>query len=210
LSNNTFYIDVFKIIHNKAKQFVSLAPMCVPEVLTVGMGFSIRGINFGTKKGYVKCFTEVYDKDTGYVRIEDRKLKILEWNENEIRCKLSDSLRSIRPYLYNFEVSSEECPFMVIPSGVKIEGPQIHSVEPTKEPTGNVIVIQGKYFSNAKGKLVIGDKMGRIIDWKMDSVTGDSEVRIFLPKGIVRKKTYDVKLENSIGENVKKRCLRVN
>ena len=65
-----------------------------------------------------------------------------------------------------------------------MKAPEIDSVDPTSGSTGDQITIHGLFFGTKKGKVTLGGKTCKVLNWEMNPTTGASEIRFVVPKGL--------------------------
>ena len=159
---------------------------------TIGTRFTITGEDFGINKPKV------------YVMAGDRKVntRVETWSDTSITC------------LWTKKLSSGSYPLFVQPKGRGIAPiaagnftlmqPSIDEVTPNDGVTGEVITVNGWYFTNKKPKISFQDpytykkKNCKVLSLSMDDQTGSSSLQFIFPK--VGAGRYNLILTNAIGQ----------
>ena len=159
---------------------------------TIGTRFTITGEDFGI------------DKPKVYVMAGDRKVmaRVEMWSDTSITC------------LWTQKLSSGSYPLFVQPKGRGIAPiaagnftlmqPSIDEVTPSDGVTGEVITVNGWYFTNKKPKISFQDpytykkKKCKVLSVLMDDQTGNSSLQFIFPK--VGAGSYNLILTNTIGQ----------
>lgn len=157
--------------------------------VTFGTKFTIRGTNFGKRKG------KVFIGDVP-IRIEKKG-----WSENTISCKVN-RIPKTSPGIFGLTIKPKGTASFTIDGAVEVKNPQIDSISVDHGFPGAKIRINGKYFGSKKrrpyleyqGKI----KQCRIDSWVFDSNRGDSEIVFIIPKRLDVGK-YQLNLKNKIG-----------
>lgn len=140
-----------------------------PAEGTIGTETTILGSEFGTEKGKAL--------------VGKAALKILEWTDDSIRCLLT---KALPPDIYEVTIQPQakgSSP-IIIEHGFTVKAPKIDSVDPTTGSTGDEITIHGFFFGTKKGKVTLGGESCKVLSWTMDPTTGESEIRVVVPKGL--------------------------
>jgi hypothetical protein len=159
---------------------------------TIGTRFTINGSGFG------------YAKSKVYVLNRNKKVqaKIETWTDSSITC------------LWTSKISSGSYSAFVQPKGrgvypigvgnFTIMQPSINQITPNDGVAGNVITVNGWYFTNKKPKVYLQDpntykkKSCKIVSSFMDPITGSSSLQFVIPKWGLAK--YNLILINAIGQ----------
>ncbi len=154
-----------------------------PSEGTIGIELTITGSGYGANKGKVL--------------VGNVAAKVLEWIDSSIRCQLSKS-----PPLgtYDVTIQPKGVSPIIVPDGFTIVAPEIDSIEPSGGSAGDEITINGFFFGTKKGKITLDGKNCKAVSWMMASVTGDSEIRFMVPKGLAPG-TYELKVTNGVGSD---------
>ena len=147
---------------------------------TVGTEIIVSQSGIGTKKGKVLM---------GSV-----PLKIVKWTTGAIRGQLT---RALSPGTYVVTVQSKGVDPIVIDNGFTVKAPEIDSVEPTHGSTGDETTVNGLFFGTKKGKVRLGGKNCKVLNWTMGSATGEGEIRFVVPKGL-SPGTHELKITNGV------------
>jgi len=136
---------------------------------TIGTEITITGSGFGANKGKVV--------------VGGASLKILDWTEDSIQCALS---KALQPDTYNVIIrpQAKGATPITLPNGFAVKAPKIDSVDLTSGPVGDEIIIEGKFFGTKKPKVSLGKKSCKILNWEMNSTTGESQIQFAVPKGL--------------------------
>ena len=73
---------------------------------------------------------------------------------------------------------------IILKDGFTVKRPEIDSIEPTSGSTSDVITIHGFFYGTKKGKVTLGGKNCKILNWTMDPTTGGSAIQFVVPKGL--------------------------
>jgi hypothetical protein len=160
-----------------------LPPEVNPPEGTLGTQFNITGFGFGTKKSKVL--------------VNNTAVKVLDWTDNMIRCSIT---KAFSPGTYDVIIQPSKAFAITLEDAFSIRPPEIESVEPVSGSVGDEITVKGLYFGNKKGKVSLGGKNCKVLSWTMDSLTGESTIRLLVAKGVplgVR----ELKIINSMGND---------
>jgi hypothetical protein len=157
---------------------------------TLGTQITIAGTGFGNKKGKV-------------LTIGDTATKIIAWTGSSISCEVKKPLPPGPPY--DVVVQTKE-PKGATPITIDVPfammSPEIVSIDPVGS-LGDVIVLSGNYFGYKKGKVYLEDpstekkKTCKVISWFMDPTTGESTIRLVVPK--LNRGDYTLTVTNKVG-----------
>jgi len=136
-----------------------------PREGTLGTNITLRGDDFGTKKG--KVF------------LEGTSLKILKWEDETIQCSLT---KAIPAKTYDVIVQRSDRSSVTERGGFTVKPPHIESIVQNHGPEGIEITVQGKFFGGSKGKAYVESKSCRILSRSMDPVTGEETFVFLFPK----------------------------
>jgi hypothetical protein len=150
---------------------------------TIGTEFTITGSDFGTKKGKVL--------------IQDVAATVLQWMDGLIECRLT---KPIVPGLYDVTIQPKGRSPILFDNGFTVKAPEIDSVAPTSGSAGDEVTIHGFFFGTKKGKVTLGGKNCKVLNWTTDPVTGEGEIGFVVPKGLALG-TYDITVTNSVGSD---------
>jgi hypothetical protein len=154
-----------------------------PEEGTLGTEIIIAGSGFGKKKGKVFIATT--------------SLKILDWSDGLIRCLLS---KALPPDTYDVTIRPQikgSSP-ITIPNGFTAKTPEIDSADPTHGSAGDNVTIHGSFFGTKKGKVALGGKSCKVLNWTMVATTGESEIQLVIPKRLTPG-ANELKVANGVG-----------
>ncbi len=154
-----------------------------PNTGTLGTEITITGSQFGTKKNKVL--------------LGQTPLKIVEWTNGTIRCTVP---KALQPGLYDVIVQPWKAGQIVLDNAFTVVAPEIDTVNPARGSTNDQITINGFFFGTKKGKVTIGGKNSRVILWTMDPVTGESEIKSVVPRGL-NLGTQELKVTNGVGSD---------
>jgi hypothetical protein len=79
-----------------------------------------------------------------------------------------------------------------------VKAPEIESVEPTSGSIGDEITINGLFFGKKKGKVTLGEKSCKVLNWTMDPTSGESEIDFVVPKRLTPG-VNELKIINGMG-----------
>lgn len=162
---------------------------------TIGSFLQIGGIGFGEKKGKVWIGTA--------------RLKVERWSSEWIEGTLT---KALGPGPYDVVVTPKEpkgASSITEPGGFRVMLPEIEGLEPSSGGVSGEVTVRGRYFGTKKGKVVLGSSKGaKVKGWWMDEVTGESEARFEVPKGLAPG-FYDVTITNKVGSGTKENGFRV-
>jgi hypothetical protein len=154
-----------------------------PSEGTIGTEITISGSGYGTKKGKVFIATT--------------SLKILDWSDGLIRCLLS---KALPPDTYDVTIRPQikgSSP-ITIPNGFTAKTPEIDSADPTHGSAGDNVTIHGSFFGTKKGKVALGGKSCKVLNWTMVATTGESEIQLVIPKRLTPG-ANELKVANGVG-----------
>jgi len=163
-----------------------VSPGVYPAEGTIGTEMTITGSGYGTRKGKVL--------------VGNVALKILEWTESLISCRLT---KALSPGAYDVTVQPKEpkgTPPIVYENGFAVKAPDIDSVDPTGGSAGDNITIYGSFFGTKKGKVTLGGKSCKVLNWTMDPTTGESEIQFVVPKRLTPG-VNELKIINAVGSD---------
>ena len=144
-----------------------------PTEGTMGTEFIIVGSGFGPEKGEVL--------------MGDTSLKILEWNDRLIRCRI---MKGRAPGVYDIAIVPEGSPSIIYNSeAFEVKPPEIYSIDQGYGTAWDQITIRGKFFGKSQGKTYLEyEEVGKPVrksckvnSWTMDSTTGDSKIVFVVP-----------------------------
>jgi len=165
-----------------------------PSQGTIGTQFTISGQVFGEKKGKVL--------------IGSGKCQVLDWTDTSVRCLIKKVPSTMPPGIYNVTVQPKGKGMRpaVIEKAFTIMAPQIDTITPSSGVANDEIKIEGKFFGTKKAKVYMEDgikkKKCKVSFQKMDSKTGESELRMRVPKGL-HPRQCDVTVTNKVGEDTR-------
>jgi parallel beta-helix repeat protein len=159
---------------------------------TIGTRFIISDSGFGNSKA------KVYLLNGG----KQVQAKVESWSDSSISCQWT---KKISPGTYPLFVLPKGKGVSPISSGnFTIMQPSITEVTPNDGAAGDVITINGWYFTNKKPKVYLEDpntykrKSCKVKSFSMDSETGNSTLQFTIPKwGLT---SYNLILINTIGQ----------
>jgi len=141
----------------------------IPSEGTIGTEITITGSGYDIKKGKILIGTA--------------SLKILEWTDDWIRWLLS---KALPPDIYDVTIrpKTKGSSPIIIANGFTVKAPAIETVEPISGSIGDEITIHGLFFGTKKGKVTLGGKSCKVLNWTMVPTTGVSEIHFVVPKGL--------------------------
>ena len=152
-----------------------------PKEGTIGTKIVISGSGYGKKKGKVL--------------IGEVPLKIRKWRDYSIRGVL---LKVLLPDSYDVTIQPKEADPIVIEKGFSVKLPEIDSVDPAVGSAGDKVTIRGLFFGTREGAVTLGGKKRRILTWTMDPKTGESKVRVVVPRGLTPG-PHELTITNEVG-----------
>jgi len=170
----------------EAQAYVSVYELFLranPAQGTIGTEMTVFGSGFGTGKG--KAF------------VGEAPLKVLEWKDDSIRSLLT---KAIPPDIYNVTIQprAKGSTPITIDHGFTVKRPEIGSLDPPGGSAGDQITIHGFFFGTKKGKVTLGGKNCKVLSWTMDKTTGESSIRMVVPKGL-SPGANELKVTNGVG-----------
>ena len=158
---------------------------------TRGTQLTIPGSGFGAKKGKVL--------------IGNLATKIVTWTDTSITC----IVKKVLPPVGTHDVTIQLKPYkktspIVLPGAFTLRNPELDSLVKTHSNPEEEITITGSFFSTKKGKVYLEDlssgqmKNCKVTYWFMNPVTGASELRFLVPKGLIPG-VYPLKIMNEVG-----------
>ena len=179
-SRSDFWIkttDGAKIMSN------ALLWVALREEGTIGTEITITGSGFGARKGKALVGTAA--------------LKILDWTDSSIRCQLT---KALSPGIYDVTIRPKGASPIIMLIGFVVKAPEIDSVDPTGGSAGDTITIYGSFFVTKKGKVTLGGKNCKVLNWTMDPTTGESEIEFVVPKRLTPG-VNELKIINGVGSD---------
>ena len=76
--------------------------------------------------------------------------------------------------------------------------PQIDSISSSSGSDGDNIAIDGFFFGTKKGKVTLGGKSCKVLNWTMAATTGESKIQFVVPKGLTPG-ANELKVTNAVG-----------
>ena len=160
-----------------------IGPAVLPGEGTIGAEVTIVGSGFGAKKGKALLGTAA--------------LKILEWTDESVQCQLTKALPA-GPYDVTIQPQAKGSSPIIFANGFMVNAPEIDSVNPTSGSVNDQITINGFFYGTTRGKVTLGGKTCRVVSWKMDSATGESEILFVVPRGL-SSGAQELKVTNGVG-----------
>ena len=161
---------------------------------TIGTLITITGSGFGQKKGKVL--------------INGVKTKIAKdgWGGSLIRCTVTKALPSGIPYVMAIMVQPYKTTLpMTLTDTFTIKIPELDPLATDHGLPGTELTIKGRFFGTKKGKVYLEDpvsgkrKTCKVTYWYMNPTSGISELKFIVPKGLVSRAYYPLKVTNKIG-----------
>ncbi|MFZ3137338.1 MAG: DUF1566 domain-containing protein [Thermodesulfovibrionales bacterium] len=159
---------------------------------TIGTGFTINGSGFGNSKSKVYLLN-------GNQKVQ---AKVENWSDSSITCLWT---KKISPGTYSLYVQPKGKGMSPIPvDSFTIMQPIIDQVTPDDGVAGDVITVNGRYFTNKKPKVYFEKpathkrKRCKVLSSSMDPETGSSNIKFIIPKWGLDK--YNLILINAIGQ----------
>jgi len=161
---------------------------------TIGTELTINGSNFGEKKGKVTIGTS--------------KCKVIEWTDTFIRCLIKKISSTTRTGLNDLTIKLKDKGLepIVMDDAFFIIAPEIQSIDPDSGEPNREITITGSLFGTKKVKVYMDDgirkkpKKCKVTSSTMDSKTGNSVLKVLVPKGLNRG-LCDVTVVNKVGSD---------
>lgn len=138
-----------------------------PNEGTIGTELAITGSGFGTKKSKVL--------------VGSVSLKILQWSDELIRGSVPKALPE---GTYDVVIQPYKSSSITLNHAFAVRLPEIESLQPASGSANDVITINGSFFGTKKGKVTLGGKNCRVLNWKMTPTNGESEIQFVVPKGL--------------------------
>jgi hypothetical protein len=161
---------------------VFLSPVS-PQEGTIGTVITITGKVFGAKKG------KVY--------LGAAALKVLVWEDERIQCLIKKPLSSSS---YDVTIQPKGVAETRLKNAFSVKAPRIGSINPSHGGQGAEVAILGDFFGTSKGKVTLGGKNCKVLNWEMNPSTGESNILIQVPKGL-SPGTYDLTVANKVGSD---------
>jgi hypothetical protein len=139
-------------------------PFVSPGEGTIGTTLTISGGPFSVKRGTVF--------------LGSKPCQVLEWGDKAVKCFINEPMQ---PGTYDIRLDLQgKLPRVILPKAFTIKAPELEL--PTHRPhfvsPGDVVTVRGRFFGDGHGRHQVeianlrGDKkLGRILDWAMDSIT---------------------------------------
>ena len=160
---------------------VTVDPPVYPAAGTIGTKTGITGSGFGTKKGKVL--------------VGNLSLKVLKWTDSVIQCSVP---KALPPGTYDVTVQPWKASPIVFSGAFTMMSPEIDSIDPAHGAVNDDITIDGFFFGTTRGKITLGGKTCRVLSWTMEPITGKSEIKFVVPRGL-SSGTHELKLTNTVG-----------
>ena len=163
-----------------------------PSQGTIGTEILITGKSFGVRKGKVTIGT--------------MKGKVLEWTDTSISCLIKKIPSTMGPGTYHVTIrpKGKGLPPIVLEDAFSIMAPKITRISPSSGEANDVIIITGSFFGTKKLKVYMDDgikkKKCKVTSLTMDSETGESVLKVLVPKGL-NPGACDVTVVNKIGSH---------
>jgi PKD repeat protein len=165
-----------------------------PTEGTIGTELTINGWDFGEKKGKVTVGTS--------------KCKVLEWTDTSIICLLPkvSSTTKVGTNDLTIKTKVKGAEPMVMEDAFSIMAPKITDISPYRGEFKDEITITGRFFGTKKLKVYMDDgirkkpKRCKVTSLAMDSKTGESELKVLVPKGL-NAGVCDVTVANKVGSH---------
>ena len=154
-----------------------------PEQGTIGTVMTMKGSGFGAAKGKVL--------------VGKAGLTILEWKDSLINCQLTRPMTA-GTYNVTIQPKARGASPIILENGFTVVAPEIDFTEPASGSIGEEITVNGFLFGTTKGKVTLGGKNCKILSWKMDPTTGESEIHFVAPKGLSLG-AHELKVTNGAG-----------
>jgi hypothetical protein len=164
---------------------------------TIGTRFTVNGSGFGIKKPSV--YVE-YEKKPG--TIKKVSVKVESYSDTSLTCLWTAKLPVGNYNLFVKPQIKGSTPVFI--DTFSLMNPAIINVTPAIGSVGDVITIQGEFFSSKKPNIFLQDpttlkrKGCKVLSFWMDPLTGESSLQFKILKGAFE--SYDVVLKNLIGE----------
>jgi subtilisin family serine protease len=159
---------------------------------TIGTRFTVYGSGFGTSKPTVYLAN---DTTAG------TKAKVESCTDSSVTCLWT---KILPPGRYSLYVQPKGA--AALPMGTfTIMNPSIETISPSSGVEGDIITVQGSFFTNKKPKIYVENRTTftrtkcKVISYAMDSNTGYSYLTFQVPKKVISG-TYNLILQNKIGE----------
>jgi len=165
-----------------------------PSQGTIGTEITITGENLGLKKGKVTVGTS--------------KCKVLEWTDTSISGLIKKVPSTMGPDTYDVTVTPKGKGLapIVLEDAFSIMAPSIDNINPDSGSPKEQVTIRGSFFGTKKVKVYMDDgirkkpKRCKVTSLTMDSETGESELKVLVPKGL-NPGLCDVTVVNKVGSD---------
>ena len=160
---------------------------------TIGTEVDITNLSLGEKKPKVL--------------IGDTKCKVLTFTTTSVSVLIKKVKRTMGPGTYDVTIiqKGKSIEPIVLPNAFSIMAPEIDTIEPDIGEAKEEVTIKGQFFGTKKVKVYMDDgikkKKCKVTSLTMDSTTGESELRIRVPKKGLLAGQCDVTVTNKIGED---------
>ena len=143
------------------------------------------------------------------VLIGETKCKVLTFTSTSVSCLLKKIKSTMGPGTYDVTIiqKGKGIEPIVLPNVFSIMAPEIDTIEPNVGEANQEITITGQFFGTKKLKVYMDDgikkKKCKVTFLTMDSTTGESELRIRVPKKGLVAGPCDVTVTNKVGEDTR-------
>lgn len=157
-----------------------------PPEGTLGSTIDIEGSGFGSKKGKAL--------------ICGLPLKVLQWGSGLIQGTLAKVLPVGFCDVSILPKEPKGAGWLTEEAAFSVEAPHIETVTPNTGGVGTSVKIAGLFFGTKKGKVLLGGRSCKVLKWSMDPKTGESEIEISVPKGVISGHN-ELKVIGKVGED---------
>ena len=157
-----------------------------PQEGTLGSLIDITGSGFGSKKSKAL--------------VCGLPLKVLQWGSDLIQGTLTKVLPVGFCDVSILPKEPKGAGWLTEEEAFSVEAPSIETVTPNAGAVGSSVKIAGLFFGTKKGKVLLGGRSCKVLKWSMDPKTGESEIEILIPKGVVSGHN-ELKVLGKVGED---------
>jgi PKD repeat protein len=162
---------------------------------TIGTEVDISNLRLGEKKPKVL--------------IGETKCKVLTFTSTSVSGLIEKVKSTMGPGTYDVTIiqKGKDAEPIVLPNAFSIMAPEIDTIEPDIGEADQEVTITGQFFGTRKVKVYMDDgikkKKCKVTFLTMDSTTGESELRILVPKKGLLAGPCDVTVTNKVGEDTR-------
>ena len=144
------------------------------------------------------------------VLIGESKCEVLTFTPTSVSCHLKKVKKTMGPGTYDVTIKpkGKSIKPIVLEDAFSIMAPSIIDIHPSSGFARDPVTIRGSFFGTNKVKVFMADgiegkaKKGKVVSLTMDSETGESVLKVLVPKGLYPG-VCDVTVTNKIGEDTR-------